>query len=146
MVNGAMQGMTTHKLVRAAIFGACLVPAFGARAQADFDKLLAHYAQAGGRGFSAERGRSFWQEKRAAADAKTLSCSKCHGAGAELRRSGKHYKSGKVIEPMAPSVNKERYTDMEKLEKWFTRNCKQVIKRECSPQEKGDVLRYLSQF
>jgi len=103
-----MKNMTTHDLARAALFGACLVLAFGARAQADFDKLLANYAQAGGRGFSAERGRSFWQEKRAAADARTLSCATCHGAGAELRRSGKHYKSGKVIEPMAPTVNKER--------------------------------------
>lgn len=117
-----------------------------AMAQADFGKLLAHYGQAGGRDFSAERGKGFWQKPGAAEDGRTLSCSTCHGSDAELRKSGKHYKSGKVIEPMAPSVNKERYTDMEKLEKWFNRNCKQVVKRECSAQEKGDVLRYLSQF
>jgi len=117
-----------------------------ARAQADFGKLLAHYGQAGGRDFSAERGKAFWQKKRAVEDGQALSCSSCHGSDAELRESGRHYKSGKVIEPMAPTANKDRYTDMEKLEKWFTRNCKQVVKRECSAQEKGDVLRYLSQF
>lgn len=117
-----------------------------ARAQADFGKLLAHYGQAGARDFSAERGKSFWQKEGTVDDGRALRCSTCHGGEAELRKNGRHYKSGKVIEPMAPSVNRERYTDMEKLEKWFKRNCKQVVGRECSAQEKGDVLRYLSQF
>jgi hypothetical protein len=73
-----------------------------------------------------------------------MNCGTCHGN--DLKQNGKHNKSGKVIEPMASSVNPDRYTDLEKVEKWFTRNCKQVLKRECTAQEKGDVLRYLSQF
>jgi len=138
--------MTTRNLLCTALLGLCLGFSGATRATADFGKLLAHYAQAGGREFSAERGKKFWQEKRSVVDGRTLGCMTCHGSGTELRRSGRHYKSGKVIEPMAPSVNPVRYTDMEKLEKWFTRNCKQVLKRACTPQEKGDVLRYLSQL
>lgn len=115
-----------------------------AGAQADFNKLLAHYSQPGRRDFSAERGRDFWLKKWSVEDGEELSCTSCHGT--DLRRPGRHNKSGKVIEPMAPSVNKARYTDMEEIEKWFKRNCKQVVKRECTAQEKGDVLRYLSQF
>jgi hypothetical protein len=123
---------------------AAFVQAAPARAQADFDKLYAHYRQAGGRDFSAARGREFWLKKQAVEDGVALNCASCHGS--DLRQSGRHNKSGKVIEPMAPSVNKDRYTDLEKVEKWFTRNCKQVVKRECSAQEKGDVLRYLSEL
>ena len=32
------------------------------------------------------------------------------------------------------------YTDPEHIEKWFTRNCKWTLGRECTPQEKGDFL------
>ena len=136
--------MTIRKFLRTAILVAGAGAASAAQAQADFNKLCAHYSQAGGRDFSAERGRDFWNRKQAVEDGAALNCATCHGT--DLRQSGRHNKSGKVIEPMAPSVNPARYTDMEKLEKWFTRNCKQVVKRECTAQEKGDVLRYLSQF
>jgi hypothetical protein len=44
---------------------------------------------------------------------------------------------------MAPSVNSERLTDPKFIEKWFRRNCIQTLGRECTPQEKGDVLTYL---
>ncbi|TBR21868.1 MAG: DUF1924 domain-containing protein, partial [Candidatus Nitrosotenuis sp.] len=30
------------------------------------------------------------------------------------------------------------------VEKWFKRNCKETLERECTPQEKGDFLAYLS--
>lgn len=136
--------MTIRHSLRTALFLAGLGLASAADAQADFGKLLAHYSQPGRREFSAERGKDLWLKKWPVEDGEALSCTTCHGT--DLRRPGRHNKSGKVIEPMAPSVNKARYTDMEEIEKWFTRNCKQVIKRECSAQEKGDVLRYLSQF
>lgn len=141
-----VNAMTIRKLFRMVALAAGVAAGATAHAQADFGKLLAHYGQAGGRDFSAERGKDFWQKKRPVDDGKALACATCHGSDAELRKSGRHYKSGKVIDPMAPSVNKDRYADMEKLEKWFNRNCKQVVKRECTAQEKGDVLRYLSQF
>jgi len=113
-------------------------------AGADFGKLYRHYARAGGSNFSAERGRILWLKEHAGPGGEALNCTSCHGS--DLHKSGKHNRSGKLIEPMAPSVNKNRYTDIEKTEKWFVRNCKQVLKRECTAQEKGDVIRYLSQF
>lgn len=56
---------------------------------------------------------------------------------------GKHSVTGKPIDPLAPAANPERFTNPAKVEKWFKRNCKDVLKRECTPQEKGDVLTYL---
>ena len=44
---------------------------------------------------------------------------------------------------MAPAANPQRFTDAAKVEKWFRRNCKDVLGRACSAQEKGDVLAYL---
>ena len=32
---------------------------------------------------------------------------------------------------------------MKKVAKWFKRNCNDVLDRECTAQEKGDVLSYL---
>ena len=46
---------------------------------------------------------------------------------------------------MAPSVVPERYADATKVEKWFRRNCNEVLGRECSPLEKGDWLAYMMQ-
>lgn len=71
-------------------------------------------------------------------------CADCHGA--DLRQSGRHQRTNKPIEPMAPSVVASRYTDPAKVEKWFTRNCKWTWGRECTPQEKGDLLEYLKQL
>ena len=45
---------------------------------------------------------------------------------------------------MAVSVSAERFTDPEKVAKWFTRNCNSVLGRECTAAEKGDVITYLS--
>jgi hypothetical protein len=125
----------------ALVFLACLAPT--AQAEADFGKLYRLYSQAGERDFSPDRGKNFWLKERPGEGGEGINCATCHGA--DLRKPGRHNKSGKAIEPMAPSVNKDRYTDVEKLEKWFLRNCKQVVRRECTAQEKGDVLRYLSQ-
>jgi hypothetical protein len=33
-----------------------------------------------------------------------------------------------------------------KVDKWFRRNCNDVLKRECTPVEKADVLAWLLQF
>jgi hypothetical protein len=49
----------------------------------------------------------------------------------------------KVIEPMAPAFNPQRFTDAAKVDKWFRRNCKDVLSRECTAREKADVLAWL---
>ena len=72
---------------------------------------------------------------------KDRSCQSCHGK--DLKASGEHIKTGKVIDPLAPSINKERLTDIKFINKWFKRNCKWTLGRECTPQEKGDFLEYL---
>jgi hypothetical protein len=56
---------------------------------------------------------------------------------------GLHVVTSKPIAPMAPAFNAERFTDAVKSEKWFRRNCKDVLKRECTDAEKADVLAYL---
>lgn len=68
----------------------------------------------------------------------TRRCSTCHHD--DLRRNGKHATTGKLIDPLAPSANPKRLTDVEHIEKWLTRNCKWTMARECTPQEKGDFL------
>ncbi|MCW8907187.1 MAG: DUF1924 domain-containing protein, partial [Sedimenticola sp.] len=50
---------------------------------------------------------------------------------------------GKAIEPMAPTVNPKRLTEVKQIKKWFVRNCKWTLGRECTAQEKGDFLAYL---
>ena len=51
---------------------------------------------------------------------------------------------GKRIDALAPSANPDRLTDRAKADKWFDRNCKQVLGRPCTPAEKADVVTYLS--
>jgi cytochrome c553 len=118
-----------------------------ANAAANFNQLAEHYGKLAGKppaSFSAERGKAFWTADHVSDNGEKMNCATCHGK--DLKQPGQHNKSGKRIEAMAPSANAERYTDLEKIEKWFTRNCKQVLQRECTAQEKGDVLRYLQQF
>jgi hypothetical protein len=87
-------------------------------------------------GFSAERGAAFFRTKGT-----DWSCTTCHTA--DPRKPGRHTVTGKAIEPMAPAVNPARLTDVAKVEKWFKRNCRDVLDRECTAQEKGDVITYL---
>ena len=47
--------------------------------------------------------------------------------------------------PMAASVSPARYADPAKVEKWFKRNCTEVLGRECTALEKGDWLAYMAQ-
>ena len=86
--------------------------------------------------FSKERGQTVWYR-----DVDGRQCTSCHLDS--VYAEGRHQKTGKVIEPMAPSVNPERLTDLKKMKKWFLRNCKWTFKRECTDQEKGDVLIWL---
>jgi hypothetical protein len=91
----------------------------------------------GFQGFSAERGKQFFGTTHG----NDWSCVSCHTDNPAA--SGKHAKTNKVIQPLAPSANAERLTDPRKVEKWFKRNCNDVLERACTPQEKGDVLAYL---
>ncbi len=86
--------------------------------------------------FSAARGQTFYNAKSG-----DLTCATCHGNSPKA--AGKHAKTGKEIQPLAPSANAQRFTDAAKVEKWFARNCKDVLNRACTAQEKGDFIAYM---
>ncbi|MBL8336459.1 MAG: DUF1924 domain-containing protein [Rhodoferax sp.] len=93
-------------------------------------------AQAGSPG-QAERGRVFFTSRHGG----EWSCSSCHGNPPV--QAGKHASTGKPIDPMAPAANAAAFTSTAKVDKWFRRNCNDVLQRECSASEKADVLAYL---
>jgi hypothetical protein len=69
------------------------------------------------------------------------SCASCHGT--LPAEPGRHAVTGRRIGPLAPAFNPERFTDAAKTEKWFRRNCNDVMGRECSAAEKADILSWL---
>ena len=88
---------------------------------------------------SPERGRQLYHGKFSGGKAE--SCATCHTANP--RDAGRHARTNKAIEPLAPSVNRERFRDPEKVEKWFKRNCNEVLGRACTAQEKADFTAYV---
>lgn len=93
-------------------------------------------AQAGAAG-QAERGRLFFTRRHGG----EWSCASCHGNPPTA--VGTHASTGKPIDPLAPSFNPRAFTDTAKVDKWFRRNCRDVLQRECSAAEKADVLAWL---
>jgi len=112
----------------------CLAPA--ARAATPAEMLAGYTAQAGEPADPA-RGQKLFTTPQGG----EWRCASCHGA--LPTQAGRHASTGKAIKPLAPAVNPERFTDAAKTEKWFRRNCNDVMKRECSPAEKADVLAWL---
>ncbi len=89
------------------------------------------------KGVSAQRGERLFKATHGA----EWSCASCHSDNPAA--SGKHAKTGKLIAPLAPAANAERFTRPDKVEKWFRRNCNDVLNRACTASEQGDVLAYL---
>ena len=89
---------------------------------------------------NAGRGKAFFVT-RAGSD---LSCASCHGEVPTAQ--ARHASTGKTIAPLAPAFNAERFTDTAKVDKWFRRNCRDVLGRECSAVEKADVMAFLVGF
>jgi len=91
-------------------------------------------------GFSAARGEQLFRTEHAGGKPDTPACTSCHGKD---ERAAGRTRSGKPIDPMAVSATPGRYQDRAKVEKWFKRNCDEVLGRECSTREKGDWLAYM---
>ena len=113
-----------------------------ARAERPADFEAAFAAEARGAdpafaGFAAARGQRFF----AATHGGDWSCASCHGN--DPSAAGEHVVTGKRIEPLAPAANPDRFTRPASVEKWFKRNCNDVLKRPCTAHEKGDVLAWL---
>jgi len=100
-------------------------------------ELLAGYAAQAGAPAVPARGQAFFTSTHG----REWSCSSCHGS--VPTQTGKHASTGKPIGPLAPAFNPERFTDAAKSEKWFRRNCNDVVGRECTPAEKADLLGWL---
>jgi hypothetical protein len=134
-----------NKLIEHAFFALWLLFSINAFAATPQEMLLQYEVQAKQEnatftGFSAERGANFFKAERTHSDGKKVSCTTCHTS--DPRNQGKT-RANKVIEPMATIANPQRFTDSAKVEKWFGRNCKDVLERVCTTQEKGDYIKYL---
>jgi len=97
----------------------------------------AKWSEAAGRSGSSTQGEVFFNSRHGG----QWSCSSCHGTPSV--NDGKHASTGKTIKPLAPDANPDAFTDTAKIDKWFRRNCKDVLSRECTDAEKADVLAYL---
>ncbi len=114
-----------------------LLPFCGIANAATPAEQLATYTAQTGTPAQATTGQVFYASKHG----KEWSCSSCHASNPTVQ--GKHASTGKVIAPLAPAFNAERFSDVAKTEKWFRRNCNDVLGRECSAAEKADVLAWL---
>jgi hypothetical protein len=113
--------------------------------------------------FSAERGRAFYLEKHPLMGVGAVSCASCHRKNpreqikahrTEILCRACHVINDeehpapteakvRYIEPFAPHANAQRFSDFAHVEKFFKRNCTMVLKRECTPLEKGDLIAWL---
>ena len=140
--NVAVAAMLTAVYVGAANAGASAN--LNAEMRSFYDILLteAKKADPSVKSFSAEEGHKFFLAKHVNKEnGEERSCSKCHTS--DPKQKGQT-PVGKSIEPMAMSVNKDRFTERAKVEKWFKRNCQWVLGRQCTAKEKGDYIAYMS--
>lgn len=115
---------------QAATPAAALLPRYEAAARAEEPAFT---------GFDAARGRALYFEEHPGKNG-PISCATCH---TKDPLQGGRSPAGKVIEPLAPAAAPARFTDAAKADKWFDRNCKQVLGRSCTARERGDVLSWL---
>lgn len=104
------------------------------------NEQLAGYARESGVTADPARGQQLFTQRQG----REWSCASCHTS--RPTAEGQHAGTGKHIAPLAPAANAQRFTDAAKTEKWFRRNCKDVLGRECSAGEKADVLAWLLSF
>jgi mono/diheme cytochrome c family protein len=126
------RSLFTHLLA----WAAAAAPAPSVRAAEPAHLLAAYSAQAGAPA-NPERGRQLFT----AHHGRDWSCASCHGAAPI--QEGKHAATGKPIGAPAPAFNAVRFTNPAKAEKWFRRNCTDVMGRECSAGEKADIIAWL---
>jgi hypothetical protein len=99
--------------------------------------FLTRFEKEAGATASVERGGRFFASKQGS----DWSCTSCHTE--RPTQPGRHVKTDKPIQPLAPAANAVRFTDTGKVDKWFGRNCNDVLSRVCTAQEKADVLAWL---
>lgn len=119
---------------------AALFSVFASAALADSPKqVLAQLEREAGGAASSTRGEQLFRARSGAGEVE--SCTGCHTDNP--KSVGQHARTHKAIQPLAPVANAERFTDPAKVEKWFKRNCKDVLARACTAQEKADFVGYM---
>ena len=101
---------------------------------------MQRWSDASGQPVNAERGRLLFVNRQGG----EWSCVSCHGNPPTA--PARHASTGKAIAPLAPAFNPERFTNTAKVDKWFKRNCNDVLSRECTATEKADLLAWLLQL
>jgi len=129
--------MSTRKIASRIAVALLAAAALCGESAATPSSLLADYAALAGRAPDTARGASLFTTRQG----RDWSCSSCHGALPV--GPGRHTVTGKPIAPMAPAANSDRFSNAAKTEKWFRRNCNDVLARECTAGEKADVLAWL---
>lgn len=89
---------------------------------------------------SAEAGRAFYTKKVVVGN-KDISCAACHTDNPA--NPGKHNETGNPIKPMAPAVNSQRFSSVNKSAAAFSKHCRDLYGKDCSAQDKGDFITYL---
>lgn len=127
-----------HAVFASALLGFGLeATAFAAPTDLLRDYETAARQQSPGFSVSAQRGAQFFRSTHAG----EWSCASCHTGNPVV--AGQHAKTGKTIAPLSPAANPDRFSDVARVDKWFRRNCNDVLNRACTLQEKGDVLAFL---
>jgi len=138
-------------MIRPLLIAAAMLalPAVAAAGDARRDTILTEYAALARKadsafdGFSAERGEALFRTPWAGGDPRTPSCTACHTD--DPTKPGRNAKTGRPIDPVAVSANPQRFADMAEVEKQFGRDCKSVLGRPCTPQEKGDYVTFMAE-
>jgi Domain of unknown function (DUF1924) len=134
---------TDRHLISIIVLACALAPATAGESAQSLLDFYANEAKASDPGFSrfsAERGEHLFRTNFSTGKPDTPSCTTCHTT--DPRKTGQT-RAGKDIEPMAASANPKRYSDQAKTEKWFGRNCNNVLGRECTATEKGDFITFM---
>ena len=134
--------------MKRALIGITLVFAFISKPlhAEGIDELIKHYAGLATSesqsfvNFDPGRGKELYLKQFSTGKIDTPSCTTCHTN--DPTQPGET-RAGKAIDPMAVSMSPERYQTLKKAEKWFGRNCRSVLGRECTAIEKGDFLSFM---
>lgn len=130
------------KTFGAILLAVCSLPAV-AQTPSEISAAYAEQAATSQPGFSAsaDHGRAFFLKKWNVTE-KMPSCTACHTERPSA--AGVHAVTSKPIKPLSPAANPQRFSSPAKVEKWFRRNCNDVLGRECTPGEKADFVQYLA--
>jgi hypothetical protein len=124
-------------LVLCSLFGIVAVAGVSAACAQSPAQILKGYEAQSATAPVPSRGQQFFITRHG----RDWACATCHGA--PPTGNGQHAVTGKTIAPLAPAFNPERFTDAAKTDKWFRRNCGDVVGRECTASEKADILSWL---